>query len=76
MSEHLLTPADLAEHFCVSERTVMTWAKKYGWPRTQIGRKFRWTPEQIEQIEQRHRVTPAGVAPKDGRTMRSARRSA
>lgn len=75
MSAPLLTPDDLAAHFGVPRATVMEWTRKYGWPRTQVGRSFRWTPEQVEHIERAHAVTPAGVAPKDGRTMRSARRA-
>lgn len=75
MMSGLLTPADLAEHFHVPERTVLTWAKKHGWPRTQIGRKLRWTPEQVAQIERLHTITPEGVTAKDGRTARSAGRA-
>lgn len=71
----LLTAADLAEHFKVDERTVMDWSRKYRWPRTQIGRRFRWTAEQVAQIERLHTITPTGVTPKDGRTPRSAGRA-
>lgn len=71
----LLKPSDLAEHFGVEERFIMEWARRYKWPRTQVGRRFRWTPAQVEQIERLHAVTPAGVKPKDGRTARSAARS-
>ena len=71
----LLTPADLAEHFKVPERTVMEWQRADHWPHPRIGRKVRWTPEQVEQIERQHTVTPAGVRPKDGRTARSAGRA-
>jgi DNA-binding transcriptional MerR regulator len=75
MSSQLLTPADLAEHFGVTERTLLRWANQYAWPRTQIGRRLRWTPEQVDQIKRQHAVTPAGVKPADGRTARSARRA-
>lgn len=71
----LLTPADLAEHFKVAPQTVMEWSRQYDWPRTQIGRKVRWTPEQLEEIERLHKVTPGGVTRNDGRTHRSAKRA-
>jgi hypothetical protein len=71
----LLTAADLAEHFRCTTRDVMEWQRLYDWPKTRIGRKFRWTPEQVAQIERLHAVSPAGVKPRDGRTARSARRS-
>lgn len=75
MSDSLLTAADLADHFGLTERRVMEYAHQYGWPRIQIGRKFRWTPQLVEQIEREHTVSPSGVAPADGRTARSAARS-
>jgi predicted DNA-binding transcriptional regulator AlpA len=73
----LLTAADLAAHFGIAEKTVLKFARQYQWPRTQLGdRTLRWTPEQLEQIEARHSVSDRGVMPTDGRTSRSARRSA
>lgn len=76
MSE-LLTPADLAAHFKVDdERTILEWTRRYSWPHIRAGRRFRWTPEQVAQIERLQTVTPEGVKAKDGRTARSARRTA
>lgn len=72
----LLTADDLAAIFKVSRRRVMEWQLKYGWPRVKVGKSFRWTPEQVEEIKARHSVTPSGVTPADGRTARSARKSA
>ena len=72
----LLDPDALAAHFGVNRPTSLRWAKTYGWPRTRVGRKSYWTPEQVADIERRHAVTSSGVAPRDGRTARSARRSA
>lgn len=75
MSAELLTAADLAEVFGVPERTVMEWRRQYGWPCVKVGRKFRFTPAQIEQIiaaHSRQSSTAAVVAP--GQTPRSAAR--
>lgn len=75
-STKLLSPDDLAAHFGTNRRTILEWAKRHRWPRTQIGRTLRWTPEQLEQIERLHTVTPeGGIEAKDGRTARSAARA-
>lgn len=76
MTANLLTPDDLAARFGVNRATLLRWANQYAWPRTRVGRKSYWTAEQVEEIERQHAVTPSGVAPRDGRTARSARRSA
>lgn len=75
MSAPLLTPDDLAAHFGIERRTVLEWAKRFNWPRTQFGRHPRWTAEQVAEIERTHAVSPTGVVPSDGRTARSARRA-
>lgn len=75
-ANHLLTADDLATIFGVSRRRVMEWQNQHAWPSVRVGRTIRWTPEQVEQIKARHSVTPAGVKPADGRTTKSARRSA
>ena len=74
MSAKLLTPADLAEVFGVSEGVVMEWRRTYKWPHVRVGRHFRWTPEQVEQITRTHTVK-AGAVDKSGRTALSVARS-
>jgi len=71
-----LNADDLAAIFKVSRRRIMEWQHAHSWPCVRVGRTIRWTPEQVEQIKTRHTVTPEGVKPADGRTARSARRSA
>jgi len=73
--DRLLTADDLAVIFGVARRRVMEWQNQYQWPSVRVGRSYRWTPEQVEQIKARHSVTPAGVKPADGRTARSARKA-
>lgn len=80
MSGKLLTAADLGEELGASAAKVMEWRRTYGWPHVRIGRSIRWTPEQVEQITKAHTViggpeSPV-IVPADGRTARSARRSA
>lgn len=78
MSGRLLTPADLAEHFGVSEAKVMEWQRVYDWPRVKVGRTIRWTEDQLVEIDHLHSVTSDGVKVKpvaDGRTALSAKRA-
>lgn len=71
----LLKPADLAAKLGVSPAQVMEWRRQFNWPHVRIGRKFYWTPAQVEAITKLHTVTASGkVAPADGRTTRSASR--
>lgn len=73
----LLTPADLAELFGVSERKVMEWRRSHGWPFVRVGRTYRFTPGQVEAIVAKHSQTqPATQAPTriPGQTARSAAR--
>ena len=72
----LLTADDLAAIFKTTRRRVMEWQNIHSWPSVRVGRTLRWTPEQVEQIKAKHTITPAGVKPVDGRTAKSARRSA
>lgn len=75
MSDNLLTPADLAALLGVTEEKAMRWRLHYGWPHVRIGRSFRFTPLQVEQILARHTAT--GVKADDsGRTSRSKARQA
>lgn len=76
MTADLLTPDDLAAIFGVSRRRIVEWSHQHSWPCVRVGRVIRWTPEQVEQIKARHTVTAHGVKPADGRTAKSARRSA
>jgi len=76
MTAELLDADDLAAVFKTTRRRVMEWQNAYSWPCVRVGRTFRWTPEQVEQIKARHTVSPTGIKPADGRTARSARRSA
>lgn len=71
--EKLLTAEDLADHFGVSRRRVMEWQHQHGWPCVKVGRTFRWTPEQVEQIKAMHSVKP-NRSPSDPRTALSAKR--
>jgi len=73
---NLLTPDDLAEEFGVPVSTVMLWNRDNGWPHVRVGRRIRWTPEQLEEILRRQSVTPAKAPKLPGQTSRSARRSA
>ena len=78
--EGLLDADDLAAIFKVGRRRVMEWQSQHSWPCVRVGRTIRWTPEQVEQIKARHTVVKkadkAEIRPADGRTARSARRSA
>ena len=74
--DNLLTADDLAVVFGVSRRRIMEWQHAHGWPCVRVGRTIRWTPELVEQIKAKHTITPQAVKPADGRTARSARRSA
>lgn len=77
MNDQLLTAADLAEHFGVTEAKVMEWQRVYDWPRIKVGRTIRWTQDQLVEIERLHSVTSEGVkpTPSDGRTALSAARA-
>ncbi|MFT3871099.1 MAG: helix-turn-helix domain-containing protein [Nocardioides sp.] len=73
MTERLLTAADLAELLGAPESTVMEWCRTYRWPHVRLGRRFRWTPEQVEQIVAAHVVV--GEKPDtSGRTARAMQR--
>ena len=72
----LLTAAQVGEILGgATADQVMEWRRVYGWPHVRIGRRFMWTPEQVEQITRAH-VVKAGKVDQSGRTQRSARRSA
>lgn len=73
VDEKLLTAEDLAAHFGVSRRRVMEWQHIHQWPCVKVGRTFRWTTEQLKQIEALHSVKP-NRSPNDPRTALSAKR--
>ena len=73
-TDNLLTPQDLAEVLGVKVEKVMEWRRQFDWPHVRIGRQFRWTPAQVEQIVARHAVTPTHLAAASGQTARSAAR--
>lgn len=75
----LRSPADLAEMFGADETLILKWRRQYGWPCVKVGRKVRFTQEQVEQIIARHSSAP-GVDDSPavvigGQTKRSARRA-
>lgn len=71
----LLTPAALADKLGVKPAQVMEWRRQFNWPHVRIGRKFYWTPAQVEAITKQHTISPQrGPVPADGRTTRSATR--
>lgn len=79
MSE-LLTPADLAERLRVTEHQLHELRRKHSWPCVRFSPKvIRFTPEQVEQIIERHTVaepTPTSPPPLiPGQTARSAARN-
>lgn len=74
MIDRLLTAADLAKIFSVSEQKVMEWNRVYKWPVVKIGRRFRWTPEMVEQIVAQHRDSGKTLRVMPGQTQRSASR--
>lgn len=76
-----ITPAQLAEILDVTEAKVMEWRRVYNWPHVKIGRTFRFTPQQVEQIIASHSVKPSATTKPSGpvkiagQTARSARRA-
>ena len=77
MTADLLTDADLATDTFggVPVRTVAEWRRLHEWPHVKIGHRVYYTPEQVAQIIRKHTVAGGKLAPKDGRTERSAARS-
>lgn len=78
-ADGLLTPADLAEKLVTTEAQVMEWRRSYDWPHVRLGRKVRFTDQQVEAIIAAHSVRPTKKteAPVKiaGQTSRSARRA-
>ena len=75
MSDSLITPVELGTILGgESAEKVLEWRRTYDWPHVRIGRKFYWTPEQVEAIKRQHTVASTKAAPRDGRTLRSANR--
>lgn len=74
----LISQADLAgpDYFDVPESTVAKWHRDYQWPHVRVGRRIRYTPEQVAEILRRHTVKPERVKGLPGQTARSAKRSA
>jgi excisionase family DNA binding protein len=50
VSAPLLTPDDLAELFGLSPKKVLELRSKHGWPHVRLGRRIRFTEEQVAQI--------------------------
>lgn len=73
----VLTPGDLAELLHVPEAKVLEWRRVYNWPSLKVGRKIRFTAEQVEQILAAHSGKPRAdvtAVVVDGQTARSAGR--
>lgn len=72
-----ITEAELgADHLDgVSAKTVAGYRALYGWPHVKIARRVYYTPDHVAQIVRAHTVAGGKVAPKDGRTEKSAARS-
>ena len=77
MSADLLTEAELGADVLhgVAPNVVAEWRRQHNWPHVRIGRRIYYTPEQVAEITRKHTVAGGSVAPKDGRTTRSAARS-
>ena len=73
----LVTEAELALRFDVTERHIADWRRQYGWPCVKVGRVVRYTEEQVRLILSRHTVetTRPAAATIPGQTARSARAS-
>lgn len=76
MSEHLLTPADLAERLRLPEEQVMKLRRRHDWPHVRLGRRFRFTESQVDQIVASRTVKGGSKSPTSkGQTARSASRA-
>lgn len=75
MTVRLLTLAELAEAFQITEAEADTLRKRHGWPCVKVGRKnVRFTPEQVEVIIRQHTQAPGiKAAPAIMPTTRSRR---
>lgn len=83
IDEHtFISPAKLALHFDVEEKTILDWRRQYKWPSIKVGRVIRFTADNVAEILEKHTVRPkapevetsAGVVI-HGQTKRSAARS-
>jgi excisionase family DNA binding protein len=59
MTAPLKTHADLAERLNLPLSTTIELRKREGWPHIRLGRKVRFTDEQIDQIIATHTVVEA-----------------
>ena len=76
MTADLLPESDLAtDTFGVPVRTVAEWRRLHQWPHEKFGNRIYYTPDQLAEIVRKHAVAGGKLAPKDGRTERSAARS-
>ena len=73
--DRLLTVADLATLFGVTPDKIHEWRRKYEWPHVRIGREFRWTQAQVEQIVALHTTAPAAKPADVGRIPGQTERS-
>ena len=51
-SEKWWTTADLAQTFCISQATMRRRASSGQWPHQKIGKLYRFTDEDIQQIKE------------------------
>lgn len=56
MSEKYLTAQELAEKFSVSSATVRRRVNDGLWPSTRIGNRYRFSPDQVNQIQEMSEV--------------------
>lgn len=75
MTAPLKTHADLADRLALPLSTTIELRKREGWPHVRLGRKVRFTDEQIEQIITTHTTVDQVVEKvSSGLTARSSRR--
>jgi len=51
-----LTPQDIAETVGHTPRTIQRWCRERRIPHVRIGRLYRFTPQQLEEIEQAYGI--------------------
>lgn len=61
---NLISDAELAERFGITVAKLHELRKRHHWPHVKLGRfEVRFTEDQVEQIVDRHAVTPAAPVP-------------
>ena len=74
MTDQLLTPEDLAERFKLTPKKVLELRKRHDWPCVRLGRRIRFTEDQIAQIIAAQTVEAKPQASASGLTALSAAR--